>query len=46
MKDISEELDIKYTGVAIGTYQNKVTPPLKILQVKIEIPIYYLGENY
>lgn len=29
MKDISEELDIKYTGVAIGTYQNKVTPPFE-----------------
>jgi hypothetical protein len=29
MKDISEEFDIKYTGVAIGTYQNKVTPPFE-----------------
>ena len=46
MKDISEELDIKYTGVAIGTYQNKVTPPFENFTGKIEIPIYYLGENY
>lgn len=29
MKDISDELHIKYTGVAIGTYQNKVTPPFE-----------------
>lgn len=29
MKDIADELHIKYTGVAIGTYQNKVTPPFE-----------------